>query len=42
MILNKLKLTKSNGKCNPKTKTYSSFAFDLRNSKSGKKYLLQI
>ena len=30
------------GKCNPKTKTYFSFAFLLRNSKSGKNYLLEI
>ena len=40
MILNKL--IKSSGKCNPKTKTDFPFAFDLSNSKSGKKYLLQI
>ena len=34
MILKKL--IKSSGKCNPKSKTYFSFAFHLRNSKSGK------
>ena len=33
---------KSSGKCNTKTKTYFPFAFRLRNSKSGKKYFLQI
>ena len=34
MILKKM--IKSSGKCNPKCKTYFSFAFHLRNSKSGK------
>ena len=35
-------LMKSGGKCNLNTKTYFSFAFYLKNSKSGKKYFLQI
>ena len=46
-ILNKL--IKSRGKCKPKSKTFSkiktktkSFVFHLRNSKTGKKYVLQI
>ena len=29
-------MIKLSGKCNPKSKTYFSFAFHLRNSKSGK------
>ena len=36
------KLIRSSVKGNPKTKTYFSFIFHLRNSKSGKKYFLQI
>ena len=42
MILNKLiKSNQAAGKCNAKTKTYFSFAFYLKNSKSAKQYLLQ-
>ena len=40
MISNKL--IRSRGKCNPKTKAYFPFAFHSRNSKSGKKYFLQM
>ena len=40
MILDKL--IKCSGKCNPKTKTYFSYAFHLRNRKSGRNYFLQI